>query len=254
MKNRVLCILLFLAYILYACDSEPTADFPTQIIQHSEINDSIFEILLDDAHLICLDFYTNEGMQELQNIEIRESHVAPILSALQTVYADSVTTAALDIRKYNVHALCPEQIHKINITVDTTSSLIKSWRNFGFTDNLNLDLLIDEYDLQLDSTGINSYLLSSANELNQEALAKKISEFPDILQAQAFNCDADGSQIEIIYFSPDYIQLVYSYGWGECESGCIHRHYWELGIYGNGFVELISESGKALPNLSTTAK
>lgn len=247
MKNRVLSILLFGVCLLYACDSETTAIFPTQIIQDSRVSDSIFEILLDDAKLICMDFYTNQEMEELLEIEFKEYHFAPILAALQTVYLDSISTASSDIRKYNVHALCPEQLHKSLITVDTTSENFNSWKAYGFSDNLKLDLLIDEHKLQLDSIREEQYLIHTETGINQESLVRELVKFPFINKAQSVNCIGDGSQIEIVYFNPDFIQLIYSYGWGDCPSGCISRHYWELGIYGSGVIELISESGNELP-------
>lgn len=247
MKNRVLLILLFGVYLFYACDSETTANFPTQIIQDSRVSDSIFEILLDDARLICMDYYTNEEMEELEGIEFKEYHVAPILAALQTVYLDSVSTASMDIKKYDVHALCPEQIHKSYIKIDTTSENFNSWKNYDFSDNLNLDLLIDEYDLQLDSIGKDSYVVKTPIGINHESLSRELAKFPFILEANSANCIGDGSHIELIYLSPDFIHLIYSYGWGDCPSGCINRHYWELGIYGSGAIEFMGESGKDLP-------
>lgn len=247
MKNRVLSILLFGVYLLYACDSDNAANFPTEIIQDSRVSDSIFEILLNDAKLICMDFYTNQEMEELSEIEFKEYHFAPILAALQTVYLDSVSIASSDIRKYDVHALCPEQLHKARITIDTTSENFTSWKTYGFSDNLSLDLLIDEYDLQLDSIRETQYLVHTNTGINQESLARELRKFKFIKKAQAANCIGDGPHIEIVYFNPDFIQLIYSYGWGDCPSGCINRHYWELGVYGSGVIELLSESGKELP-------
>jgi hypothetical protein len=247
MKNRVLFILLFGVYLFYACDSETTANFPTQITQDCRVSDSIFEILLDDAKLICMDFYTNEDMDELTEIEFKEYHFAPILAALQIVYLDSVSTASLDIKKYDVHALCPEQLHNSHIIVDTTSINIQSWKEYGFSDNLNLDLLIDEYNLQLDSIGKENYTVRTPIGINQDVLSQELAKFPFIYESQSANCIGDGSHIEIVYFSSDFIHLIYSYGWGNCPSGCMNRHYWELGIYGSGAIELLAESGKELP-------
>ncbi|NOU61031.1 hypothetical protein [Marinifilum caeruleilacunae] len=247
MRNRMLFILLLGVYLFYACDSETTANFPTEIIQDSRVSDSIFEILLDDAKLICMDYYTNEEMEEIEEIEFKEYHYAQILAALQFVYVDSVSTASLDIRKYDVHALCHEQLRKSYITVDTSSQNILSWKEYGFSDQLKLDLLIDDYDLQLDSLGKDRYAVHASTGINQEVLALELKQFPFIYEAQSANCIGDGSQIELAYFSPDFIHLIYSYGWGDCPSGCINRHYWELGIYGSGAIELLSESGKELP-------
>ncbi|WP_421920532.1 hypothetical protein [Marinifilum sp.] len=248
MKNHTLLILLLGVYLIYACDRETNAIFPTEITQHSQVSDSIFEILLNDAKLICLDYYTNEEMEEIEEIEFEEYHYAQILAALQFVYIDSLSSAALSIKKYDVHALCHEQLHKSYITIDTTNQNIQSWKQYGFSDNLNLDLLIDEYDLQLDSLEKDLYEVYSPVGINQEVLSLKLKQFPFIYEAQSANCIGDGSHIELAYLSPEFIHLIYSYGWGDCLSGCINRHYWEFGIYGSGEIELLSESGKQLPH------
>ncbi|MGQ1910229.1 hypothetical protein ACT3CE_10600 [Marinifilum sp. RC60d5] len=247
MKNRILLILIVGTCFFYACDSETTADFPTQIIQDSHISDSIFNILLDDAKLICMDYYTNEEMVEIQNIEFKESHIAPILAALQIVYIDSVSFPALAIKEYDIHALCHQQLYHSSIEIDTSSLYLKNWNRYGFSDHLELDQIIDRFDLTLDSIYKEYYSVNSLDGINHLALANQLKKFSFIKNAESSNCIGDGSHIEILFFEADYIHLIYSYGWGDCLSGCINRHYWELGIHGTGLVEIIDESGKDLP-------
>jgi len=247
MKYRNLLILIIGTCLLFACDSETTADFPTQIIQDSRVSDSIFEILLDDAKLMCINYYTNEEMEELRNIDIQEIHIAPILAALQMVYIDSISVPALEIKKYDVHSLCKDQLYNSYIWIDTLSLYPINWYQYGFSNYLELDQIIDRYDLKLDSLEKGSYLVYSLDGINQLALANQLRNFPFILGSEAFNCGGDGSQIEISSLSSDYIHLIYSYGWGDCYSGCINRHYWELGIHGSGLIEILTESGEDLP-------
>lgn len=230
-----------------ACDGEINTDFPTDIIQHSQVSDSIFDILLDDAKLICLNLYTNEESQEINSVEIDETHIGPIVAALQMVYIDSLTTETQEIRNYNIHALCRIQLHEGYLVVDSTSTNVQSWLRNGYSTNGPIDEFIYQYDILLDSINKENYRYYTDYGLNHLALAKQLVKAPFIKKANPIACVGDGSQIEIMSFNSDYIHLIYSYGWGDCPSGCIYRHYWEIGIQGSGIIEVIDDYGNKLP-------
>jgi len=248
MKTDLFLLVSFLAIVFFpACDGESNTDFPTDIIQNSGISDSIFQILLDDAKLLCLNLYMNEESRELNDIEINKSHIGPVISALQMVYSDTLLQATRNIRKYQIHALCQTQLHKGMLIADSSNTQINSWFHDGFSGHSLLDDLIYQYEIKLDSIGNNRYTYRTESGINYIALASELKKIPFILDAKPSSCIGDGSQIEIITYNSDFIHLIYSYGWEDCPSGCIHRHYWELGVYGSGFIETITESGKDLP-------
>jgi hypothetical protein len=230
-----------------ACDGETTINFPSDIIQDSRISDSTFQILLDDSKLLCLNLYLNEESKELNNIEIEESHIAPIISAIQMVFLDSLLPASSQIRDYGIHTLCPIQLHEGILQSDSLNPHIISWIQNSYSDYNILDDYIYTYNISLDSLGNNQFLYHSEIGINQLALATEFEEIDFITSANSSFCAGDGSQIEIIDLENDFIHLIYSYGWDDCPSGCINRHYWEIGVYGSGIVELISESGNQLP-------
>lgn len=245
---QLLHIVIIVAFILLGCDRDKSEEFPTEIIQQSNVSDSLFQIFLDDAMLICLNHYNMEEKSELNSIDIDESHVGQIVAALQFVHLDSIHDFAAQIRDYNIHSLCPEQLYETTFKGDTLNENMLMWSMHGFTNDSKLNYLIDEYHLQIDSIGKSQYSIFTPNAINQNALAYELNEYDFISNASSANCIGDGSQIEIVEFYADYIHLIYSYGWGDCHSGCISRHYWELGIYGSGFVELINETGDKLPD------
>lgn len=41
--------------------------------------------------------------------------------------------------------------------------------------------------------------------------------------------------------------VVYTYGWGDCQAGCIDRHSWSFTVDAQGLVTYVGESGPALP-------
>lgn len=238
---------LLVSIFLTACDGETIIDFPTEIIQDSRVSDSSFQILLDDAKLLCLNLYLNEESKELKDIEIDESHVGPVVAAIQMIFLDSLLQSTQQIRDYQIHTLCPIQLHEGTLKSDTINTYINSWYRNGFSDNGLIDNYIYQYKMDIDSIGNSHYKYQSEIGINHLALAFALKNLPFILDAKSSSCIGDGSQIEIIDYSSDYIHLVYSYGWGDCPAGCTKRHYWEIGVYGSGIVELIAESGNKLP-------
>ncbi|RUT78515.1 hypothetical protein [Ancylomarina longa] len=243
----VVFLFLFSGLLFSSCDGNAPIDFPTEVIQLSGVSDSVFQILLDDSKLICLDQYLIEEMKEINSIDIEETHIAPIVAALQMVYLDSTIVAANTIKELHIHALCRQQLHQTMVKEDTLQPFFSNWFANGISGNSQLDELIAFYNLDIDSLGNAQYLISTDVGLNHQALAAKIRDFPFVKSANAQACIGDGSQIELIDSSPDQINLVFSYGWGDCPSGCIHRHYWDLSVSGSGIVELIRESGDKLP-------
>jgi hypothetical protein len=238
---------LFVSIFFTACDGETIIDFPTDIIQDSRVSDSTFQILLDDAKLLCLNLYLNDESRELTDIEIDESHVGPVIAALQMVFLDSLLQSTQEIREYQIHTLCPIQLHEGILKSDTINTYINSWYQDGFSTHGLIDNYIYQYGINLDSIGNNQYKYQSEIGINHLALASELKKLPFVLDAKSISCIGDGSQIEIIDFTSDYIHLIYSYGWGDCPAGCTKRHYWEIGVYGSGIVELIAESGNKLP-------
>lgn len=238
---------LLVSIFFTACDGETTINFPTDIIQESRVSDSTFQILLDDAKLLCLNLYLNDESRELTDIEIDESHVGPVIAAIQMVFLDSLLQSTQEIREYQIHTLCPIQLHEGILKSDTINTYINSWYQNGFSTHGLIDNYIYQYGINLDSIGKNQYKYKSEVGINHMALASELKKLPFVLDAKSSSCIGDGSQIEIIDYTSDYIHLIYSYGWGDCPAGCTKRHYWEFGVYGSGIVELIAESGNKLP-------
>jgi len=248
MKIYLVVFLFLISGLLFSsCDGDAPIDFPTEVIQLSGVSDSVFQILLDDSKLICLDQYLIEEMKEINSIDIEEIHIAPIVAALQMVYLDSLTPSVTRINELHIHALCRQQLHRSMVKEDTLQLFFSNWFANGISGNSQLDELIAFYNLDIDSLGNAQYLISTDVGLNHQALAAKIRGFSIVESINAQACIGDGSQIELIDSSPDQINLVFSFGWDDCPSGCIHRHYWDLSISGSGMVELIRESGNELP-------
>lgn len=247
-KTSVLVFFTFFNFLFFsACDSEETLDFPSEIIQDPRISDSVFNLLLDDSKLISLDYLRNEEMKELNSIEISEFHVAPILAALQMIYLDTLSPTISNIRNYHIHSLCPVQLHESTLTADTLHLNFISWARKGYSGNKKLDDLIKLFGLKIDSLQKEQFILVSEIGINQAMLSAELEKLPFISKAKPNYCAGDGSQIEIIEFTTDFIRLIYSHGWGDCPSGCINRHYWDIGVFGSGTIKILQEYGKPLP-------
>jgi hypothetical protein len=60
----------------------------------------------------------------------------------------------------------------------------------------------------------------------------------------------DGNDITSEVFS-DHVELTYSYGWGDCQSGCKSRRFWQFRVYFDCSVEYVGSFGDVLYTLST---
>lgn len=40
-----------------------------------------------------------------------------------------------------------------------------------------------------------------------------------------------------VSLTPDYVELIYSHGWGDCPSGCIYRKFYNFKVYNDCSVE-----------------
>jgi hypothetical protein len=120
--------------------------------------------------------------------------------------------------------------------------------------NTALDSILAHYGIQkytYDSISVFSFhsvVFYPPVPLNTLALAKVIDQLPD-LEALSYYIFGDGNRLQDSVFD-DHIELTYSYGWGDCPSGCGYRRFWKFKVYNDCSVEFVGSSGKTLPTLS----
>ncbi len=109
-----------------------------------------------------------------------------------------------------------------------------------------MDTLILKYKLDLirifHLLGGDIALLESTEPLNLLALSRLFEKIPGVRYATPEGWGGDGDDIEAITETTS-IQLIFSVGWGDCPSGCIHRHFWQYRVNSNGKVQFLRSYG-----------
>ncbi len=218
-----------------------------QIVQSScEAPDSIINLYLEDAKRLAVRKYPNSG------ILIPEDHYLPILNLLIAVYnAENLTARDLVIDTYKIHTFPRPVMHELLIKVDTSYSWVMKWKNGEqITGNPNIDSLMNMYDLELKDYydwRIGQYVLIRAQDpLNLIPLAGQFNSIDGIIAANLNSVIGDGNDIEL-----DGNRLIFSYGYGDCPSGCISRLYWIFEVYPDCSVSHVG--GSSYPLLTVDA-
>jgi len=88
--------------------------------------------------------------------------------------------------------------------------------------------------------------LTFAKPYNADELVKVYSQLPGVKYAEADRMVGDGDRVVREVKSREIVHYTFSKGWGDCPSGCIHRHFWEIQVEDKK-VTLIKEHGDPLP-------
>jgi hypothetical protein len=106
----------------------------------------------------------------------------------------------------------------------------------------SLDSIIDEYDLSIDYYGTyfnlffwHVVVFKFPLNYNIPPLARAFETLPDVYFSEPESIGGDGADISedpfIIIGEDSGINLFYSYGWGDCPSGCTgDRTWWFKGL------------------------
>lgn len=120
-------------------------------------------------------------------------------------------------------------------------------------DSLLILYNITVYDYNsLDVFGRNFVTFTTSSWLNTSALAMELDLQPEI-ESNLEGFYIDGSHIRDSVFS-DHIELIYSYGWGDCPSGCLYRRFWKFKVYDDCSVQFVESYGSTLPPLGIPKK
>ena len=184
----------------------------------------------DDADRITLrevyHFYPWGQSTYVDSIQIPQTYSDTIMDALIAVYnatglpaVDTVTTM------YDIHTFPDIEVDGIAITADSTLPWVQELQLGNVpTGTQFIDSLITLYGLDIEyySTyagmfGYHTVRFRSIGNYNIAALADEIEALPEIIYADPINTPGSGNNIEATINS-DHVELIYSIGWGDCES------------------------------------
>ena len=243
MKSIILLTGLFLVNYTYS-----------QKIKSSCVaNDSITSIYRDDADRLTVKRFYRIDSKFADSILIPKQISDTVLRALIAVYnATSLPARDTVINKLNIHTLSDIAINMFNIDADSNLGWVKNLRS-GIIPcgNTRIDSLITPYNFKLLSfrqtypSYVYRITMKSDSNYNINELTKRMKRVPEVISSSSVFWYGDGNRIIDSIYS-DHVELIYSFGWGDCPSGCINRRYWKFNVYFDCSVEFINSYGKRL--------
>ncbi|HET8574195.1 MAG TPA: T9SS type A sorting domain-containing protein [Edaphocola sp.] len=118
--------------------------------------------------------------------------------------------------------------------------------------NDTIDSLISNYSIsfEFEQYTTNTYLadINADSNYNMIAMANLVKDLPDVYQATSGSVETEGDYPVDIegHITPNYVDLVYTYSWGDCPAGCIWSRSWEFKVYYDCSVEFSSSFGTPL--------
>lgn len=230
---------LFLIAAIY------TLSFHAQTVQSTCVApDSVVWKYRDDADKMAVRRVFHVSSSYKDTIAINKLIRDKYLNALLAVY-NATTIPARDsvVNMFDIH-IYGNNVNGVSLRADSNLQWMKNLRtNTLPCGNTSIDYFINKYYLKKISYTHNLiYPSADVNfkvdtNCNTGALADTLRHISGILLAgggQGYY--GDGSKIEDSV-TTNYTWLVYSYGWGDCQSGCIYRKFWQFKVYNDCSVE-----------------
>jgi hypothetical protein len=254
MKIYKVILTFLLIIILQTCDTVESNNGYIQIVpgDDSLIPDSIKTLMREDAAGLTLrDVHSNPTNKE-DLIILPENVLESYYRGFVHFYNASFLTARdLVIEIYKIRAFRYPETHSVMISVDSTRDWVNAWRNGQqITGNQEIDFLMETYNLELDRyyawPFMHLVVINSEEAINIFALCRKFQQIEGVFYAEPNGVIGDGNDIKGS-IKDNYIVYEYSFGWGDCPSGCIYRHYWLFQVQFDGTVNFIKSYGDPLP-------
>ncbi len=216
--------------------------------------DSIIAKYKEDADRLALRRVNSMNYTYIDSINIPEQLSDTILKAIIAVY-NATTIPARDsvITMLDIHSFPIPEVKSVLVSADPGLAWMQQLQNNIIpTGNSTIDSLMEKYYLIMNSYHTWSNLLSyhsvefkSDSSYNMLMLANKFETIPDVMYASAINIPGDGNDItDSIY--PNFVELVFSLGWGDCPSGCTARRYWKFHVFHDCSVSYLGSYGNLL--------
>lgn len=211
--------------------------------------DSVLQQYSSDADRLTLRNLFEATSTYTDSVFIPQPVSDSILSALVAVYnAVSIPQRDTVVLTHNIHTLPDHSLTVIKIYADSTLFWMQQLRLGNLiTGEPDIDSIISNYGLNIQNYdpyfNLFSYhfvTFSSDSNLNMRALANLFMQIGVGADPTPFYIDGNDITDSI---TSDFIQLVYSYGWEDCPSGCLCKRYWKFRVYYDCSVEFIESYG-----------
>lgn len=251
MKTNSLLLFLLFITLYQGCENSvsPNYNFPFDLPapDDSTISDSLKNLYQQDGVRLALRYLYSQGSSDTVSIEIPEQLTNLFYKALIYVYnSQDLNYPTSNDKVIQIHTFPEPNLSSLIVKVDTSQSWTKAWQNKNITTgNKQVDELLFPYNFQVSSFSYSWAVLRTNMNLNIRAVCRELEKISGITYAEPNGFLGDGNNITA-NINQDKIVITYSYGWGDCPSGCIARHYWEYYVMPDGSVVLNREYGTTL--------
>ena len=184
------------------------------------------------------------------NIYVEGDSYQQAMDALMAIY-NAKRLAARDsvFEQYDIHVRADYNLRKITIGLDANYAWTRSWLSGQqITGNSEVDKMVETYRLALayHDTDRTYVTLEAERPLNIEQLGRLFSEVEGVQYTDQEWEIGEAGHIEMRQID-DHWEVSFSIGYGDCQAGCIFRHYWEFNVFDDCQVEYTGSYGDPAP-------
>ncbi len=222
--------LVFTLFVFISLQLTSLAQFPCSD------SSTIQQLYKTDADRMAVRMTLNNSLPYKDSVNINSGLSDTLLGAMIAVYmADSLPARDSVVNMFNIHSRY-FNVRAIDILANATKPWVTELKNGNTTtSNAAINQLITNYGMTYSSSislsGQRTLMTLKANaDYNVSALTGFIDNIYGVIKS-TYRPDGagDGNNITAVV-TPANITLTYSYGWGDCPAGCIHRRYWEFKV------------------------
>lgn len=212
--------------------------------------DSVVRCYRNDADRLAIRRVNARRSTYRDSVRINAELSSDYLNALIAVHNATILPANdTIIRLLNIHTYNPG----LNTLVVMADSNLVWMTNLRYdilpTRDYEIDKLMRVYAMKkVFYSGLlqpSMVVFRTETNRNLEPLARKVKTFVGVKAAESEHLYGDGNDITDS-ITEKCIQLVYSYAWQECPTGCEQRRYWKFRVYSDCSVEYAGSYGNAL--------
>ncbi len=215
-------------------------------------HDSIKVLYQTDADRLTVKniFATNSTYKD--SIVIQEELSERILNALIAIYnVPNIPERDEVIDDFDLHTQIIPSLKFFFVKADPNEIWIQNIQNDIIpTGNNKIDSLSNVFGLSIDSYNsfgnseiYHSVTFKSNSNLNLKPLSVLFTTVSGVFSSDLKNDVATGVFDSIgVSLTPNYVELIYSHGWGDCPSGCMYRKFYNFKVYNDCSVEFVGTS------------
>ena len=220
------------------------------VSSHCIARDSILKLYKNDADKMAIRRVNAIQSNYKDSVRINKEISQDYLNALVAVYSATALPASDTITRFlNIHCYNPG-LNSLVVMADSNLIWMTNLRdNVLPTRDIFIDKIMKAYGLnKVFYSGLlqpSLVVFKTETNSNLAPLAKKLKSALGVESAESDFLYGDGNDITDS-ITEKYTQLIYSYGWQECPTGCEQRRYWKFRVFSDCSVEYLGSYGCTL--------